>query len=48
MNKDKLREEIAADEGCKYEIYLDHLGICTTGVGHMITEADEEYGRYRS
>ena len=45
MNKDKLREEIAEDEGCKYEIYLDHLGICTTGVGHMITEADEEYGK---
>ena len=45
MNKDKLREEIAEDEGCKYEIYLDHLGICTTGVGHMITEVDEEYGK---
>ena len=45
MNKDRLREEIAEDEGCKYEIYLDHLGICTTGVGHMITEADEEYGK---
>ena len=45
MNKDRLREEIAEDEGCKYEIYLDHLGICTTGVGHMITEVDEEYGK---
>ena len=45
MNKDKLREEIAEDEGCKYEIYLDHLGLCTTGVGHLITETDEEYGK---
>ena len=45
MNKDKLREEIAEDEGCKYEIYLDHLGIASTGVGHMITEVDEEYGK---
>ena len=45
MNKGRLREEIAEDEGCKYEIYLDHLGICTTGVGHMITEVDEEYGK---
>ena len=45
MNKDELREEIAEDEGCKYEIYLDHLGIASTGVGHMITEVDEEYGK---
>ena len=45
MNKDRLREEIAEDEGCKYEIYLDHLGIASTGVGHMITEVDEEYGK---
>ena len=45
MNKDKLREEIAEDEGCKYEVYLDHLGLCTAGVGHLITENDEEYGK---
>jgi len=45
MNKNRLREEIAEDEGCKYEIYLDHLGLCTTGVGHLITENDEEHGQ---
>tara|TARA_R100000426_G_C4791950_1_gene98962 strand:+ start:149 stop:592 length:444 start_codon:yes stop_codon:yes gene_type:complete len=45
MNKDVLREEIAEDEGCKYEIYLDHLGLPTTGIGHLITESDEEYGK---
>ena len=45
MNKDKLREEIAEDEGCKYEIYLDHLGLPTCGIGHLITEADEEHGK---
>ena len=45
MNKDKLREEIAEDEGCKYEVYLDHLGLPTCGIGHLITEADEEYGK---
>tara|TARA_R100001129_G_scaffold31441_1_gene20867 strand:- start:712 stop:1161 length:450 start_codon:yes stop_codon:yes gene_type:complete len=45
MNKDRLREEIAEDEGCKYEIYLDHLGLPTTGIGHLITEADEEHGK---
>ena len=45
MNKDKLREEIAEDEGCKYEVYLDHLGLPTCGIGHLITEADEEHGK---
>ena len=45
MNKDKLREEIAEDEGCKYEIYLDHLGYPTLGVGHLITAKDEEHGQ---
>ena len=45
MNKDKLREEIAEDEGCKYEIYLDTHGLETCGIGHLITETDEEYGK---
>ena len=45
MNKDRLREEIAADEGCKYEVYLDHLALPTCGVGHLITENDEEYDK---
>jgi len=45
MNKDVLREEIAADEGCKYEVYLDHLALPTCGVGHLITENDEEYDK---
>jgi len=45
MNKDRLREEIAEDEGCKYEVYLDHLGLPTCGVGHLITENDEEYDK---
>ena len=25
MDLDKLQEELAEDEGCKYEIYNDHL-----------------------
>lgn len=45
MNKDKLREEIAEDEGCKYEVYLDHLGLPTCGIGHLIKENDEEHGK---
>jgi len=44
MNLDQLRLELAEDEGCKYEIYLDHLGLPTTGIGHLITENDEEHG----
>jgi len=45
MNMDQLREEIAADEGCKYEIYLDHLGLPTFGIGALIKEHDPECGQ---
>ena len=45
MNKDRLCEEIAEDEGCKYEIYLDHLGLPTFGIGALIKEGDPEYGK---
>ena len=45
MNKDQLREELAEDEGCKYEIYLDHLGLPTFGIGALIKEHDPEYGQ---
>ena len=29
MDLDRLREELKIDEGCKYEVYLDHLGLPT-------------------
>lgn len=45
MNIDKLREELKADEGCKYEIYLDHLDLPTHGIGHLILDSDPEYGQ---
>ena len=45
MNKDILRQQLAEDEGCKYEVYLDHLGLPTCGIGHLITESDEEHGK---
>lgn len=45
MNIDKLMNELIMDEGYKYEIYLDHLGYPTMGVGHLITEKDEEHGK---
>jgi len=45
MDLEVLRKQIEADEGCKYEIYLDHLGLPTFGIGHLVTESDEEYNR---
>ena len=45
MDINRLRVEIEKDEGCKYEIYLDHLGLPTFGIGHLITEWDEEYSK---
>ena len=45
MNKDILREQLADDEGCKYEIYLDHLGLPTFGIGHLVKDVDPEHGQ---
>jgi lysozyme len=45
MDLEILRKQIEADEGCKYEIYLDHLGLPTFGIGHLVTESDQEYNR---
>lgn len=39
-----LYEEIKADEGEVLEIYLDHLGYPTFGVGHLIKRGDPEEG----
>ena len=45
MDINKLREQLIIDEGVKYEVYNDHLGYPTFGIGHLITQADEEYGK---
>jgi len=45
MNIDQLREELKIDEGCKYEIYLDHLGLPTFGIGHLVLDSDVEHGQ---
>ena len=43
MDLDQLREQLEIDEGVKYEIYNDHLGYATFGVGHLVIESDPEY-----
>ena len=43
MDIAKLREQLEIDEGVKYEIYRDHLGYPTFGIGHLILESDPEH-----
>ena len=44
MDRYQLRGDLANDEGCKYKVYLDHLGYPTFGIGHLITDNDPECG----
>ena len=41
---DQLREQLIIDEGQVNEIYKDHLGYPTFGIGHLVLESDPEYG----
>ena len=45
MDTNKLREQLKIDEGVKYEVYKDHLGYPTFGIGHLVVEGDDEYGQ---
>ena len=45
MNIEQLRKELEVDEGVKYEIYKDHLGYPTFGIGHLVIDSDPEYGQ---
>ena len=45
MNIEQLRKELEMDEGVKYEIYNDHLGYATFGIGHLVRDSDPEYGK---
>ena len=45
MNIELLREELKRDEGCVNAVYLDHLNLPTVGIGHLVTEWDQEYGK---
>ena len=44
MDINKLREQLKIDEGVRYEVYDDHLGYKTFGIGHLVKTTDEEYG----
>tara|TARA_B100000029_G_scaffold515424_2_gene622339 strand:+ start:153 stop:593 length:441 start_codon:yes stop_codon:yes gene_type:complete len=39
----RLRKDLEHDEGVRHEIYLDHLGLPTAGIGHLLVEGDPEY-----
>ena len=45
MDLEKLRKELEIDEGRVDEIYYDHLGFPTFGIGHLVVEHDPEYGK---
>jgi GH24 family phage-related lysozyme (muramidase) len=45
MNIERLRKQLEIDEGVKYEVYKDHLGYPTFGIGHLILDSDAEHGQ---
>ena len=44
MNREAVFEQLKIDEGVEHEIYHDHLGYPTFGVGHLVLESDPEHG----
>ena len=44
MDVNQLKKELALDEGVRHQVYLDHLGYPTFGIGHLIKKDDPEYG----
>ena len=45
MDIEKLRDQLKIDEGCVNSVYLDHLNLPTVGIGHLVTEWDDEFGK---
>lgn len=39
----QLQKQLEIDEGVKYYIYLDSLGLPTFGIGHLLTPKDPEF-----
>jgi lysozyme len=42
LNVDRICEQLKVDEGVKYELYNDHLGYLTGGIGHLIRSEEPE------
>jgi len=45
MNINELRKQLIIDEGQVNEIYHDHLGYPTFGIGHLVLDSDAESGQ---
>lgn len=45
MNRERVQEQLAIDEGVVHKIYLDHLGYPTFGIGHLVLKSDPEHGQ---
>ena len=45
LDREAVFEQLKIDEGVVYEVYHDHLGYPTFGVGHLVLESDEEFGK---
>ena len=43
MNIEQVQKQLEIDEGVVYELYTDHLGYPTFGIGHLITKNDPEF-----
>jgi GH24 family phage-related lysozyme (muramidase) len=45
LDRESVFEQLKIDEGVVNEIYKDHLGYPTFGVGHLVLESDPEFGQ---
>ena len=43
MNREQVQKQLEIDEGVMYEVYLDHLGYATFGIGHLVLDTDPEH-----
>lgn len=43
-SRERVFNQLKVDEGIVYEVYEDHLGYATFGVGHLVLETDPEHG----
>ena len=45
MDRVAVRNQLIEDEGIKYEVYQDHLGFKTYGIGHLVRDDDPYFRR---